>query len=439
MHTLFLHPDESLFFRDGRPMGGASSGHGARFPEPHVLNGALHAACHRAFGEDPSIGHSHGYRTRADRGNERSADKTERFGSLRTAGPFPVDGNGRWHFPLPADLPDPAKGPSLHPMTGSGLPGASSLPEGLHPLGSTLPPSKEKSPDWLSIPAFEAYLNGRSIPAEGVRRNSDFFSTENAIGIGIDPATQTTAESQFYSRAQLRFREGCALGAYVEARNRHETDGDLMEQLFPADGRIRLGGEARSCTVRAAPTHGDGPALPHGPEITGSRVKWVLLGPAVFPHLPSENRADGHPHPGGWLPSWIDPKTLEVRLLDGPGERKAKRLNQTAGRPIGARLVAARIERPLVITGWTSVLSPGAASGERAPGARSTLLAVPPGSVYYFEADNGEEARKLAAALNWHGPSGGNTVVNRRSALLGEQGFGLGVCGPWTPFEQIPG
>ena len=40
----------------------------------------------------------------------------------------------------------------------------------------------------------------------------------------------------------------------------------------------------------------------------------------------------------------------------------------------------------------------------------------------------------LAAALNWHGgDTAGTTIRNRRSTLLGEKGFGLGVCGTWCP------
>ncbi|SPE61229.1 hypothetical protein SBV1_620001 [Verrucomicrobia bacterium] len=65
---------------------------------------------------------------------------------------------------------------------------------------------------------------------------------------------------------------------------------------------------------------------------------------------------------------------------------------------------------------------------------------MPAGAVYYFEADSAEEACKLAAALNWHGSEANPTTIkNRRSTLLGEKGYGLGVCGTWEFSENVSG
>ena len=44
-----------LFFKDTRPMLGASPGRGAQLPMQHVLNGALHSALHRAFPKEGSL------------------------------------------------------------------------------------------------------------------------------------------------------------------------------------------------------------------------------------------------------------------------------------------------------------------------------------------------------------------------------------------------
>jgi hypothetical protein len=96
---------------------------------------------------------------------------------------------------------------------------------------------------------------------------------------------------------------------------------------------------------------------------------------------------------------------------------------------VSARLVAALIPKPTVVTGWA--LRDEELGNEDKPGAKSTHLAVPAGAVYYFEADSANEANALAAALNWHGSGDGSEIRNRRSTLLGEKGFGLGVCGTW--------
>ena len=78
----------------------------------------------------------------------------------------------------------------------------------------------------------------------------------------------------------------------------------------------------------------------------------------------------------------------------------------------------------------TGYALPNSADPDRTEGGtKPTHLAVPAGAVYYFEADSVDDARKLAAALNWHGSTSGTEIKNRRSPLMGEKGFGLGVCG----------
>jgi len=169
-----------------------------------------------------------------------------------------------------------------------------------------------------------------------------------------------------------------------------------------------------------------------------------LLSPAIWPEIPAGTSKRGTAtrfHPGGWLPNWICPQTGAVllRAVDEAERRRRRQLNaagegyQTdAGNAgeIPARLVAAIVPKPLVVTGWAlpSPLDPGRTAGG---GAKSTHLAVPAGAVYYFTAPSAEAAVKLAAALNWHGSAHGVDIANRRSTLLGEKGYGLGVCGTW--------
>jgi hypothetical protein len=179
-------------------------------------------------------------------------------------------------------------------------------------------------------------------------------------------------------------------------------------------------------------------------------VKWVLLSPAIWPEIPARTSKRGTEtcfHPGGWLPNWICPETgvVLLRIVDEK-ERQRRRNKNYAGEgyrtdenaaEIPARLVAAVVPKPLVVTGWAV---PNPADPERAGdgGAKSTHLAVPAGAVYYFEADSAEAAVALANALNWHGGSDGSEIKNRRSTLLGEKGYGLGVCGTWKSFRDVP-
>lgn len=447
MNTILLQPTDVLFFRDGRPMSGSLSGHGAAWPLPNVISHAFHAALHRAELEGV---HAH----RRGRSGHYEEARDRKFGSLTTAGPFPVSPDRKWFFPRPADAG--ASGNTKVTLRPIEPRGASSLPDLLrYPVGNTAPPSKAKVAAWWSAEAWRAYRDGSEFTdAAHFRSDSDFADTEHTYGIAIDGNTGTVEESKFYSASYLRLREDWRLGALAQAPDKEFRDAagsnDLVSTLLNGQGgQILVGGQQRVCTaVRAAASNGRLP-LPAGlntgfAEHNGKfLVKWILLTPAIFPAIkPGKTKADGEidPPPGGWLPNWIAAtdqvfegervQAGSVLLLDGPGKEKAKRKKLHAGTRIQATLVAAIVGKPLPVTGWAL---PNGTDREQG-GAKSTHLAVPAGAVYYFECDNSEAAEKLAGALNWHGSEithPQSKIANRRSTLLGEKGFGLGVCGAW--------
>ena len=318
MNTIHLNPSDVLFFRDGRPMGGAASGHGSAWPLPHVINAAFHAALHRA-GLDEVHGHRSG--RSSDRDSARARD--QKFGSLRTIGPFPVDKNGTWHFQRPADAQDPhCAEPTLRPLESGAAP--SSLPSGLRPVVNTRAPSKVKPATWCSAKAWQSYLEGNSnpLPESEFPHDSTFADTEYQIGIDIDRATGTVKESAFYSAQYLRLRPDTRLGVLAEAPDKaSDVPGktrDLIQHLLDEERHLVVGGQQRVCSAELIP---DAPLpLPVAPTLRGCRVKWTLLTPALFPRIEQ--------HPGGWLPNWIDPIDCRVHLLDGPGKNKAKRLGK---------------------------------------------------------------------------------------------------------------
>lgn len=421
MNTLLLHPTDTLFFRDGRPMSGSLSGHGAAWPLPSVLNAALHAALHRA---DLSEVHEHKRGRSSDRAC--NAERDRKFGSLTSAGPFPVDEAGQWFFTCPADAQE--KNSTSSTLRPASILGGSNLPKPLTLAVANLQaPTKDKPAPWWSQSAWASYLTGAASPrAEHFKTDGDFTDTEHSIGIGIAAETGTQNGEQFYSAHSLRLRDGWSLGALAEASDKKNGEPadkrDLIEVLFPSSGSrtpVIVGGQQRLCTVER---HSLSPLpLPTGPVIAGTKVKWVLLTPAIFPEIGD--------HSGGWLPSWVDLHG-EVQLLDGPGKNYAKRHKVSEGRRIPARLVAAITGKPISVTGYAL---PNSADTDRSEGgAKTTHFAVPAGAVYYFEAESPEAAQKLAAALNWHGAGDASTIRNRRSTLMGEKGFGLGVCGTWA-------
>jgi CRISPR-associated protein Cmr3 len=440
MHTLLIHPTDVLFFKDGRPMEGAASGHGSSWPLPHLLNSAFHGALHRADLEG-----AHGHDHHIDRAI-RVTD-TRKFGSLRSAGPFPVCTNGTahtWFFPRPLDggVPDKIGTPVLRPVFTKSSMGNSSLPAPLlYPAGSTVPPTKEPVPPWWSEGAWNTYLETtpRNIPAGRAffKKDSDFADTEHTYGIGMDPETGTTRDGQFYSAQYLRLREGWRMGAFAEAFDKEFKDAkhgrDLLKAALDRNGHLlTLGGQQRtaSCHVHASSSR---LPLPAGkregfPEHNGKfLVKWILLTPGLWPQIDS--------HAGGWLPSWIHQESGRVLLKSGEidrtqGEpREAWRKRVTGLPEISATLVGAVVGKAVPVTGFAMAHE---AAERSAGGAKSTHLAAPAGSVYYFEADSEQEATRLADALNWHGLDLSYNKIRRlRSNLMGEKGFGLGVCGSW--------
>ncbi len=418
MNTLHLHPSDVLFFRDGRPMEDGASGHGAAWPMPHVLNAAFHAALHRA--DLPDV---HEHRSGRSRNRENST-RDQKFGSLVTVGPFPVDENGQWFFPRPADaqvVGEPE--PSLFPLAKGA--DASSLGTKFFPVVNSRPPSKTTVEPWMNGAAWQSYLGGQPSADSKFVEDDQISLAEHQIGIAINPDTDTTIDGGFYSASYLRLQPEWKLGVLAEARDKINGKAsdtrDLIQKLFEKENHLIVGGQQRLCSTELL--NHDVCPLPRAPKFSGHRVKWTLLSPAVFPLIGD--------HPGGSLPSWVDKDSYQVQLLDGPGKNKARRKNLPKGKRIEAKLVAAAIPRALPVTGWAL---PGGSADDY--GAKSTHLAVPAGTVYYFETESEPAAQKLAAALNWHGDTDGNTIVNRRSTLFGEKGFGLGVCSPWQAYEN---
>lgn len=447
INTILLQPTDVLFFRDGRPMEGSLAGHGAAWPLPNVTDAAFHAALHRSG----LNGHAHDQRHHA----ERHGKDSRRFGSLVSAGPFPVRMDRKdavWFFPRPLDLQDASLKPALLP-TASFDSAHSSLAEPLeYAVANGLPPTKDnRAKAWLSGAAFQRYLDGStaSLPEAEACDDAAFGDAEATVGIAIDAETGTTGQGEaagkIYSARYLRLRDDWRLGTLAKTEEKIGTAGrdDLIRDLLDREGQMLVGGQQRLCTATRCTV--SSLPLPRGRtggfavQESGGRkrwhVKWILLSPAIWPAIPAESQ-DGRPmtpHGGGWLPNWVRQSDGQVMLRAGERQRRSYGGKHTRGfsqgsQEIAAKLVAALVPKPVPVTGWALANGTDRTEG----GAKSTHLAVPAGAVYYFEAESDEAAQNLAAALNWQGdaPDAMN-IKNRRSTLMGEKGFGLGVCGTW--------
>lgn len=429
-----LTPTDLLFFRDGRPMAaGEGIGHGARWPLPPVFFDALHAALHRAFpestGQEWETTHAGRFR------NGRGRNGELRFGTLRTIGPFPCR-NSEWLFPAALDVRrdgvDKQIG-TLRPLREDRA-NTSDLPNPLrYALGNPCAPGKDEPPHWWTAAQWRDYLKTSTFSTDGSAHDPDsLFSPEPVTGIGTDASTGTQDGERIYSAEYLRLREDVSL-ACAAALPSGEVDG--LAELFPKNRAILCGGQQRVCQVETTDVPAINEALPASEPVTGERVKWALLSPALFPKSSC--------HPGGYLPSWVCPDSGQVHLPREKPERNPResrrrwRMRIKAAqeeKPLDVHLVAAAIGKPEILTGWSDalpVINDGDDSAKASAGGKATRLAVPAGSVYYFE---GPDAPLLAQLLSWDGDRSGSVIT--RSGALGEKGLGLGVCGPWEFYNS---
>ncbi len=385
-HTFTLEPRDLLFLRDARPMAASDAGLGANWPRPDQLWNAIINAFHRQWPEQQAwegIG-KHICRDKRDaahkgKSKDKNADSSFRFGALKTVGPFPCK-KGALYLPAPLDL-----GMELVPCTGTDLPA---------PLTHAFLPrkqGKQKLREWVAVSDYARYLAGDDLPES--TDTSDLYDVERNIGIEIDGETQTTVEGQFYQAEYLRLRQGVALAFEAECDLKPHGGGQTVDVFARSDrpDTLVIGGQQGVAYLN---TQKAGLELPHA-EITTSLLRWTLLSPAVFN--------------AGWLPGWCcdsrklpEPQLAPLGTVMLPGAE--------------ARLIATRIGKPLVFSGWD--LQKGAP--------KPTLLAVPAGSCYVFDCGTVESARALSKLLQ----------NSPRSDKYGEKGFGAGICSSLPPLVR---
>ncbi|MBQ7652654.1 MAG: hypothetical protein IJS15_16975 [Victivallales bacterium] len=401
-----------LYFGDGLQADGSTAGSGVNWPLPSIVNSALIAAMHNGLEDDvQKIESRHSAEHYNKRELRKGASVRYTFGGVQTVGPFPFK-DGKMYVPIPADIQAGKDGGfalmRLIPSQGGG-----NLPRPLnHLVAPSLPPSKETPGNWISVDDLEKYLDGNCNIKP--MKNSEFYGVERRVGIGINPDTLSTEEGKFYSAEYMRLQSGVSLRVYAtynasgyQGRNATDMMAKAMEKdVFSA---IRLGGQA-GIVFRKEMRKEDIALSP----VTPTRfVKWILLTPAIFGYTPKEV-ADASSIEG-WRPGFVDKETGKVHLktevprANLPRDEWRKLVNEAP--EIDARLIAARIPKHNVASGWKL----GASAGQPKP----TRRIVPAGSVFYFECADDDNAKSLITALH----------ARSRSDECGEQGFGFGVCG----------
>ncbi len=405
-HDFRLRPQGVIFMRDARPMEASDAGLGANWPRPDQLYAALHHAFLTQWPDlqpwESADGKTHTFRDkRQDEFRRQSKDKNHdsslRFGALKTVGPFPRKDDGRLFLPCPLDLDM-----ELIPCTGTDLP---------KPLTHAfLPRSKGKVslPAWLPADAYRQYLERGTVPDEALDKPEHLYDAERNIGVAIDPATGTAADSKLYQAEYLRLAQDVTMAFTAQCDlsqrgNRTQVTDVLARPDAPR--QVIIGGQQGIADLEDDASL-DFPSA----DIRTCFLRWTLISPACYRQ--------------GWLPSWLDAdgNVMLKDIIRDPNESRLDwKRRQAEAKPVGGRLIAARIGKPLPVSSWNVMSSPSApsAGGRIHAGPKPTMLLVPAGSAYVFECASVEQARTLARLLN---------APNPRSDAFGEKGLGLGLC-----------
>ena len=422
MKPFLLEPLDILFFRDGRPMAaGQGTGHGCRLPLPSTLHEALRTSLLSTTDFAPGQG---GRGTR-DKRSDRDFEGNTAFQSLRTRGPFlhgfrqhqPGESDEAWEkvpaihkepnlrLPLPAEVvvTDEKRLATLQLLADSAAAPFTCLP--VSPVAA----SKDKPEGFWTPKQFATYLVGDGTDFRPLHREN-LFESEPRIGVEIEDATQASKGGQLYAGSYLRPREQTRFWFEAEITDtRREEELAAFEQL----DFILLGGDRRLARVW---NHTAAPTLeiqrPDFQQRGLTHLKWTLLSPAIFS--------------GGWRPNWVaderDERGFKLWLKQGwreKGVREATAAYRDFIRALprldGVRLTAICHGKPQAVTGWDL----------QREQPKPTQLAVPAGSVFYFDCDTPATTEALAVQLH----------LRTRSDAFGEKGFGLGVCGVWQPFR----
>lgn len=327
-------PVDSWFFRDGRPFhqGEATSDVGGLFPpSAFTVVGAIRAHLARRMGWRDG---------RWDDRISRLLGDGYDLGCLRFRGPLlcrEKNSGMELLFPAPLNLYGKNTGKEMRLL----FPGA----EVECDLGRVRLPSAEgidgmkPLPGYISAGQLASLLRGE-VPGEPVIRSDELWETEYAVGLERDDSTRTAKEAHLYSINRIRLRRGVHLVMGIRGVDDRIDSLDLDS----LDGAVvPMGGEGRMAHVREIDIPGDGVS---GAEHIGDadgRIRFTLV--------------------------HITPAFLE--RWPGPGE-------SIPGVP--GSVVSACLDRARRIGGWDSV--------RRRPVDLRPF--IPPGSVWFCEAGEGE-------------------------------------------------
>lgn len=376
--NLFLQPNDTFFFRDGRPFtkGEQSEGHSIFPPLPSTVLGALRTAYIAEYGD---LGRFYSGKMKMMIGTPKSLGD-----AIRLRGVFLASSREdqlEMFFPVPLDLVYKKQkkddNTPLHLLAPNESKNFASNGAVDNPLSwSTSETIDSDSEGLLRLGAIGRYLKGdNSNPL--LTNRSTLVEPEPKTGIARSRETLSSEDHLLYRINMSRFKNSDC-GFVVDYK---------CSKSLPRKGLLKLGGEGKSFVYEHSNfdsklLSGHLDSVKTDIQSTG-RFKLYFATPTVFDK--------------GWLPSWLDSKTLSGKYpMEGTS-------------PISLKLITAAVGKPVTVGGWDM------ARGRAKP----SYLAVPAGSVYYFSLRDKSRIDDLIAAFHYQ------NVSDNRS----EEGFGLALIG----------
>lgn len=257
------------------------------------------------------------------------------------------------YLPLPADVVVLAENDTrqAHYLQPHPLPTTiqTSAPCPQIPVLRTAKQAKPEGGLWLNSAGIQAWLNGQTIDASHLVESKSLWKIDSRLGIALDAQGRTTEEGQLYTVETVALGEPVKPGSSPQFNVGFLTGIAGAENLLPANGVLRLGGDGRGAQHTRIAWQ---PPQPDWDVIAQTkRFRLLLTTPGLFeqgwllPGMLAQN--------GGYL--WLTPD-------------------------FSAHLVTASTARAETISGWDI------ASNQPKP----ALKAVSSGSVYWFDQFVGE-------------------------------------------------
>lgn len=382
-HCVFLQPLDVLFLRGNKLFGDAGSyGESLIPPWPSVAAGALRS---RMMADDPSL-------TAAALQDPARFTLTGFHLARRLA-----DGRVEALHALPADLLAQEKAGvttlrQLQPRAlATGIQSSAALPL-LPVLAEGSNRQKVTGGLWLTEQGWAQYLSGKLPNIQQLVASKDLWQLDARVGVGLNADTRSADDGKLFTVQAIALRKAC---------DPRRKDGPpacdvgfiaSTNTVLPQSGLLRLGGDGRAAAISQASS----PPAPHPLGEGSTRFKLVLTTPGIFPE--------------GWKLPGLDASNM----WHLPGGATA-------------RLVSAAVPRAETISGWD--LAARKPDGSRYPNGapKPAQRVAPTGSVYWFEAfqGNADTLRKLAENGLW-GLTGQTDDPQRKA-----EGFNNFTIGLW--------